>query len=80
VLFLAVAGFNAMSFYVISYRKAIEPGRTDAPRAAKVCAAVSLCMWISVIVAGRMLTFFRPVPCGRSGPGVLAVCIPRPPS
>jgi hypothetical protein len=78
VLFLAIAGGNALAFYLTTYRRAAVPGLFEAPRSAKVIAAVSLCMWISVIVAGRMLTFFRPVPCGRSGPGVLAVCIPRP--
>jgi hypothetical protein len=76
VLFLAIAGVNAVTFYVVPYRRATRPGVVDAPRSAKVIAAVSLCMWMSVIVAGRMLTFFRPIPCGRSSPGFLATCVP----
>src|SRR5262249_53882269 len=79
VLFLAIAGANALTFYVTTYRRATEAGLSDAPRSAKVIAAVSLCMWISVIVAGRMLTFFRPIPCGPGGPSFLSVCIPRSP-
>jgi hypothetical protein len=29
-----------------------------------------------VIVAGRLLTFYRPVPCQPPEPGFLATCIP----
>src|SRR5438477_12429062 len=32
VLFLAVAGFNALAFYVTTYRRATAPGLADAPR------------------------------------------------
>jgi hypothetical protein len=32
----------------------------DAPRAAKVAAAISLCCWIGVIVCGRLITYYRP--------------------
>jgi hypothetical protein len=77
VLFLAVAGANALTFYVTTYRRAIEPGVTDAPTSAKVIAAISLSMWIAVIVAGRMLTFFRPIPCGHAVPAFLSICIPH---
>jgi hypothetical protein len=48
----------------------------DAPRTAKVIATVSVCMWIGVIVAGRLLTFYRPFPCGTEGPGRVAQCLP----
>lgn len=77
VLFLAAAGLNALAFYLTSYRRVTaRDAAFDAPRAAKIIAAVSLSLWISVIVAGRLLTFHRPFPCGPEGPGVLATCIP----
>jgi len=64
LLFLAIAGTNASLFYLTSYRQVFGASPAlDAPRRAKVIAAVSLCAWIAVIVCGRMLTFFRPGPC-----------------
>lgn len=78
VLFMAVAGLNASAFYLTSYRRVTAAGAPfDAPRSAKVIAAVSLCMWIGVIIAGRLLTFYRPAPCGPEGPQFLARCIPE---
>lgn len=75
--FMAVAGFNALTFYAVAYRRVTGPGASDqAPRSAKVIAAVSLCLWIGIIVCGRMITFYRPGFCGPDGPGVLADCIP----
>jgi hypothetical protein len=46
------------------------------PRTSKIIAAVSLTMWISVLVPGRLLTFYRPGPCEPAAPGFLAACIP----
>jgi len=34
-------------------------------------------LWIGVIVAGRLLTFYRPFPCGPAGPGFIAQCLPN---
>jgi hypothetical protein len=77
VLFMATAGFNALAFYLTSYRRTTAPGASpEAPRTAKVIAAASLVLWISVLVAGRLLTFYRPFPCDAQGPGMLATCIP----
>jgi len=77
VLFIAAAGFNALAFYMTAYRGVTAPGAApDAPRLAKIIAAVSLSLWIGVIVAGRLLTFYRPVPCQPPEPGFLATCIP----
>jgi len=77
LLFMGVAGFNALAFYGVAYRPATAPGAPDeAPRSARLIATVSLCMWIGVIVCGRMITFFRPGLCGENGPGFLADCIP----
>jgi hypothetical protein len=77
MLFMVAAGFNAAMFYLISFRRTIVLGPSvDAPRAAKTMAAISIVLWISVIVAGRLITFYRPWPCGPEGPGFLAECIP----
>ena len=78
VLFMALAGINASMFYLTSYRRATAAGAPpDAPALAKVIAAASIVLWLSVIVAGRLLTFYRPFPCGPEGPGFLAECIPE---
>jgi hypothetical protein len=77
VLFITLAGLNALSFYAFSWRSATDDTASpDAPRYAKLVAAVSLSLWIGVIVAGRLLTFFRPGDCPASGPGFIARCIP----
>jgi len=77
VLFMAVAGFNASAFYLTGYRRATAPGApADAPRSAKIIATISLCMWVGVIIGGRLLTFYRPTACGPHGPGFLATCNP----
>ncbi len=69
---------NALAFYIVAYRRTTSPGAAaDAPRSAQIIAAISLCMWIGVIVAGRLLTFYRPGDCGVEGPGAIAECIPR---
>jgi hypothetical protein len=78
LLFMGIAGFNALAFYLVAYGKSTAPGApAEAPRAAKIIAATSLCMWIAVIVCGRLLTFYRPAPCPPEGPGFIAECIPR---
>lgn len=80
LLFLACAGLNAMSFYLIPWRRveAPSPG-AQAPRSARIIAVVSLSMWVGVIIAGRLLTFYRPGACPASGPGFIADCVPRSP-
>jgi hypothetical protein len=76
-VFMVAAGLNASLFYVTSYRRTTADGAPeDAPHTAKVIAVASLFLWLSVIIAGRLLTFYRPVPCGPEGPGFLAECIP----
>ena len=77
VLFLAVAGVNASLFYVTSYRQVFGASPSlDAPRRAKVIALVSLTAWMTVIVCGRMLTFYRPGDCVGE-PGPLLTCQPK---
>ena len=76
VLALGIAGVNAGLFYVTSYRQVFGASPSlDAPRRAKVIALVSLTAWITVIVCGRMLTFYRPGDCVGE-PGVLLTCQP----
>jgi len=76
MLFIMTAGVNALAFYLTSYRRATAPGAVDVPRRARAIGLASLCLWIAVIVCGRLLTFYRPWPCGPEGPGFLATCIP----
>lgn len=77
VLFLGVAGLNASAFYLTSYRQVFASGATlVAPRRARLIAAVSLCMWVGVIVCGRMITFYRPGPCAEGSSPVILACSP----
>jgi len=61
VTFFVVAGVNVMFFYARTFRRLleIEPGAPP-PLAARIAGGVSLCAWIGVMSAGRLLTFFRP--------------------
>jgi hypothetical protein len=77
VLFIALAGLNALAFYATSYRQVTSPGAgQDAPPLAKIIGAISLTLWLGVIVAGRLLTFYRPYPCEPPEPRYWATCIP----
>jgi hypothetical protein len=61
VAFFVIAGLNVLAFYSTQFQRLKLLGPDDAaPGAARVMAAVSLFCWIGVIVAGRMLTFYRP--------------------
>jgi hypothetical protein len=60
--FMALAGINLLLFYGTAYGELKTlPAGADAPARAKVFTAVSLFSWLSVIVCGRLLTFFRPI-------------------
>src|SRR4249920_2798815 len=49
LLFMTIGGLNAATFYLTSYRRIFGPDAPlDAPRRAKVIAAISLCAWIGV--------------------------------
>ena len=77
VLSLAIAGANAGLFYLTTFRQVFGPAPVlDAPRRAKAIALVSLCAWMTVIVCGRMLTFYRPGGC-LGEPGILLTCEPE---
>jgi len=80
LLFLTIGGLNAATFYLTSYRRVFGDRATlDAPRHAKIIAAISLCAWIGVIVGGRLLTFYRPSQCIGEQTSVLLTCNPNPP-
>ena len=58
---MMVAGINAAVFYT-TISSAVKSSASDAntPLTAKIVAAVSLVSWLSVIVFGRLITYFRP--------------------
>ena len=59
MLFIALAGANVLIFYAAGLHRrvdAIGPGQ-DAPRLAKIVAAVSLASWLGVVFWGRMMPF-----------------------
>ena len=70
ILFMAAAGVNMATFYFAVYR------RREEELSAKLIAALSLFLWIGVIVFGRMLTFFRPADCGADPVSFISTCIP----
>jgi len=61
VTFFIIAGFNVLFFYSRVFTR-LQTHDPDAPppMSARVAGAVSLCAWIGVMAAGRLLTFFRP--------------------
>jgi hypothetical protein len=75
--FMTIGGVNAAMFYLTSYRRVFGPDAPlDAPKRAKVIAAISLCAWIGVITGGRLLTFYRPAPCDGQQTRLLLTCAP----
>jgi hypothetical protein len=61
VTFFVIAGINVVAFYTATFRRllTLDPGGPP-PWAARLAGGVSLCAWIGVMAAGRLLTFFRP--------------------
>lgn len=58
--FVVLAGINVLVFYLTLARKVEALGpREDAPLGAKVIALASLLLWIGVMSAGRLLTFYH---------------------
>lgn len=58
---ILLAGLNVVVFYVTMFRRLniLGPG-AQPPAAARLSGAISLALWVTVIVCGRMITFFRP--------------------
>lgn len=79
MLCVILAGLNVLVFYATSFRRlnALESA-PEGPMLAKLNGAVSLGLWITVIVLGRMITFYRPFECqAGEAAGFLATCIVR---
>ena len=69
VLCLFLAGLNVIVFYLTSFRRVVRLGSGQQP---------PLIGWITVIICGRMITFFRPAECAvGEAAGFLADCIAR---
>ena len=61
MLCVIVAGLNVMLFYLTSFRRIATSGPGEqAPLLGRISGAVSLGLWGTVIICGRMITFFRP--------------------
>ena len=74
LVFLGIAGVNAAAFSLSSFgRRVVQTG--EAPPAARLIAVVSLSLWIAIIIAGRMITFYRPASCPE-GERFIALCVP----
>ena len=77
LVFLTIGGLNASLFYLTSWRTVFGSAAVyQAPMRARIIAAVSLTAWISVIICGRMLTFFRPLPCEPEPAQIVLTCSP----
>jgi hypothetical protein len=79
LLCVALAGVNIVLFYLTVFRrvKTLGPG-AQPPLLAMVNGAVSLALWVTVIICGRMITFYRPALCPEGEPlDILAACIVR---
>jgi hypothetical protein len=64
MLFMALAGFNILIFYLLAFRQAKLVGPDGSvPLLAKLAAGSSLFLWTGVIVLGRMIAFHRPAVC-----------------
>lgn len=60
--FFVIAGINVLFFYVGPFKRLAEmDGDGVPPLRARIAGGVSLCAWIGVMAAGRLLTFFKPL-------------------
>ena len=79
MLCVVLAGINVGLFYLTMFRRVnrLGPG-VQGPILARLNGAVSLVLWVTVIICGRMITFYRPARC-RPGQviGFIADCIVR---
>lgn len=59
LILIIFAGINALFFHVRTYHYAVEvdPAQHDIPRASFVAALVSICIWVGVIAADRMIAY-----------------------
>jgi hypothetical protein len=63
LILLVLAALNVAAFYLTMRRPvlALQAG-SMAPLPARIIGGISLCIWMSVLIAGRMEAFFKPVP------------------
>jgi hypothetical protein len=57
VIFLVLLGINAAVYQVVFYPRMAHWDASRTPSGAKFCAALSLLMWIGVIVCGRTMAY-----------------------
>jgi hypothetical protein len=58
MLLLAAAGLNMLFFHAVTFRNVhLWDELVDTPAAAKLAGLSSLCLWIGVVILGRMLGF-----------------------
>jgi len=79
LLCIALAGLNVAVFYATQFRRvdALGPGQPS-PLIARLNGWISLALWMTIIVCGRMITFFRPTQCRAADAlGYIADCIVR---
>lgn len=76
---LLLAGANVAFFYAVIFRRLhVLAAGEPTPLLARISGGLSLALWISVIVCGRMITFFRPPVCPPGEPlNFIASCIVR---
>ena len=60
LLFFTIAGVNVLIFYAATFRRLLAQPPGMPLLGARIAGGVSLCAWIGVMAAGRLLTFFRP--------------------
>jgi hypothetical protein len=79
MLCLLLAGANVLLFYVVVFRRLQTlPAGEPLPVLARLSGGMSLVLWITIIVCGRMITFFRPALCSHGRTlGFLVDCIVR---
>jgi hypothetical protein len=79
LLCLLLAGINVAVFYLVVFRTVTTLGPNASPPSfARASGAISLALWITVIICGRMITFYRPAGCAPGeAVGWLADCIVR---
>ena len=57
MLFIILAGLNALYFALTVHRNAAQPGGEDAESAIKAVSALSFLFWIGVIILGRFIPY-----------------------
>ena len=77
ILFMGLAGINVAVFYLAVFGrvKKLAPGEPTPP-AARIIGGASLLLWIGVIIAGRLLTFYRPIECTSESRTFPFYCVP----